>query len=181
MNQKALAVLVLFCMSAAVPSSGAVTAPEKVAAGQTTIRKIAKKTPQPPDGEENLMVEVSAKYLELEGKTRFLAGNGTQVNYVTGGDRPVVIKNSQGDGVEYKKVGFILNVLPVLAPDDDSRASIQLQTELSGPTQGVQAGGNEVPGIATWQWQSSFTVELGKKTVLVDGPAHLELTVTRAD
>jgi hypothetical protein len=62
------------------------------------------------------MVEISAKYLDLEGKTRFLVGNGNQTNYVTGGEKAFTFKNSQGEAVEFKKTGFILNVLPYFNP-----------------------------------------------------------------
>jgi hypothetical protein len=34
---------------------------------------------------------------------------------------------------------------------------MQLQVELSGPSQGVQVSGNRVPDIATWQWQTALS------------------------
>ena len=128
----------------------------------------------------NLRVDVSAKYLSLEGTARFLVGNGTQSNFITGGDQAHLIKNSQGEGVEFKKTGFLVNVLPVLNPDNDRAVSVQIQVELSGPTPGIKVGENEVPHVSTWQWQSSVSLVRGKKTVLVEAPARFEMTVDYA-
>jgi hypothetical protein len=182
MNSRILAVLALFCVSAAVPSHAAKKPCTKC------LQKIAGGTPgeslkpsEPPQDDVNLSVEVSARYLDLEGKTRFVAGNATQVNYVTGGDKAFLFKSAKAEGVEFKKTGFIVNVLPVVDPNDGKKVSMQVQVELSGPSKGVQTAGGLVPDVVTWQWQSGFTLPLGKKTVLVDGPAYLEMTVARTE
>ncbi|MFH2203016.1 MAG: hypothetical protein ABIJ96_07870 [Elusimicrobiota bacterium] len=144
-------------------------------------RRAAAIKPAAPLDETNLKVDVAAKYLDLRGAARFTMGNGTQANFITGGDKAHLVRNSQGEGVEFKKVGFIVNVLPILDPNDDKRVSVQLQVELSGPTPGIKVSDNEVPDISTWQWQSSFSLVRGKKTVVVESPAYLEISIELAD
>lgn len=137
--------------------------------------------PPRADDETNLRVDVSAKYLSLEGTAKFIVGNATQANFVTGGDKAHLIKNTQGEGVEFKKTGFIVNILPVVNPNDPKEVSVQLQVELSGPTAGIKVAQNEVPDLSTWQYQSSFTLVRGKRTLLVEEPARLEISVDLAE
>lgn len=125
------------------------------------VQKKAKRNAQfnmRPMSDRNLRVKASAKYLELSGSADFIAGDAMQVNYVTGSGKD-----------EPKKTGFILNILPVLLPDG-KRVDVQVQVELSGPSK-------EGSEASTWQWQSAFSLERGKKTVLVDGEARFEMTI----
>ncbi|MBI4676063.1 MAG: hypothetical protein HY748_00590 [Elusimicrobia bacterium] len=134
-----------------------------------------------PTDSANLLVEIAARHDEMEGSARFIVGNGAQANHVVGGDKPFTIKNNQGTGVEFKKWGFIFNVLPRLNPKDRGEVFVQMQVELSGPVKGVTIpAAGDVQGIATWQYQSSFTVKKGLKTVVVESPARVEITVSEA-
>ncbi|MBI5211275.1 MAG: hypothetical protein HY927_14980 [Elusimicrobia bacterium] len=140
--------------------------------------------PAEPADEANLRIEVSAKYEELQGSTRFVVGNGSQANHVAGGDKAFAVKSSQGTGVEFKRWGFIVNVLPTVNPVNPGEVVVQLQVELSGPVKGLAGAGeglpNAVPNLATWQFQSAVTLVKGRKTVVCSAPARVEVTVDDA-
>jgi len=189
MSRTTLSAAVLFSVLGLAVTLGAEAAPTtrpRVAAGELPMRVSRSQAaiamaPAAAADATNLKVDVAAKYLDLKGSARFTMGNATQANFVSGGDQAHLVKNSQGEGVEFKKVGFIVNLLPVLSPDNDKKVSVQLQVELSGPTQGIKVAENEVPHISTWQWQATFTLVRGKKTVVVESPAHLEISIDLAD
>ncbi|MBI5622800.1 MAG: hypothetical protein HY924_03375 [Elusimicrobia bacterium] len=137
-------------------------------------------TAAPAADDANLLVEVSAKQGEHAGAARFVVGSGSQANHILGGDKPYPVKHSQGTGVEFKKWGFIFNVLPTVSPKDKDEVYVQMQIELSGPEAGVTIPSGDIPAIGTWQYQSSFKVRKGRKTVVFESPARVELTVSDA-
>ncbi|MBI5883701.1 MAG: hypothetical protein HZB91_11430 [Elusimicrobia bacterium] len=158
--------------------------------GEPLAGKLPKRTERPmpalaaqnpaPGAGVNLLVEVSARHGEHEGSARFIVGDGSQANHVLGGDKPHAIKNNQGTGVEFKKWGFIFNVLPAISPRDRNEVFVQLQIELSGPETGITIPQGDVPAIGTWQYQSSFSVKKGRKTLVFESPARVEITVSDA-
>src|SRR5205823_310171 len=93
--------------------------------------------------------------------------NQTQANYVLGGDQPFEVETANGKGVEFKKFGTIVNVLPAIKPDTDIVDS-QLQIELSGPL--AAQGALKVRPVATFQLQTEFSAPLGKTVLIVDEP-----------
>jgi hypothetical protein len=115
----------------------------------------------------NLRISFKIRYKELENSGNFIVQSGTQANYVIGGEEPREIQNAQGKGIEFKKHGIIVNVLPVLYPETDV-VDTQLQCEISGPLSPVTS--LQVPPIATFQLQIEFRSALGKPIVLVDEP-----------
>lgn len=136
-------------------------------------------TPRPA-GRVDYWVELSAKYRELDETARFLVADGSQGNHVAGGEKAYPIKHSQGIGVEFKKWGFIVNILPIEDPADPQKVAVQLQVEISGPVKSAISSSSDIPDIATWQCQSSFSVVKGRKTVIVEAPAHVELSIEEA-
>ncbi|MFA6317132.1 MAG: hypothetical protein WC943_06910 [Elusimicrobiota bacterium] len=175
MRNLALAVLAAAVMAGAVSAEGLTS---KLPAKGRGFAPTA--APDRPAADANLLVEVSAKHGEHQGAARFIVGSGSQANHVLGGDKPHVVKNSQGTGVEFKKWGFIFNVLPTVNPKDKAEVYVQMQVELSGPETGVTIPQGDVPAIGTWQYQSSFTVRKGRKSVVFETPARVEITISDA-
>jgi hypothetical protein len=132
----------------------------------------------PKEASANIAVVFKIKNTLREAAGRFVVGNGSQANYVNGGELAKAVQTSQGKGLEYKKHGVIVNCLPILSADG-RRANMECQFEISGP-------GNKNPDLDAWdlvtfQYQSSFTAELGKTLVLVDEPdRRVEITVSLA-
>ena len=131
-------------------------------------------------------VAVEASYQELKGSAAFLVTEASQANNVQGGDTPFLVRNRQGEGVEFKKWGFIVNILPTFDPADPKAAQAQIQVELSGPikSSGVTLEGQEdryrVPEIATAQLQTEFFCALGRKTLISQSPLRVEVTLSEA-
>ncbi|HAH08453.1 MAG TPA: hypothetical protein DCM05_18330 [Elusimicrobia bacterium] len=123
-----------------------------------------------PDEPEQPMFKVSFKirFEGLEGSGNFAVRGATQSNYVVGGDTPFVIENAAGKGLEFKKHGTIVNILPVLDPSKPDTVDSQIQIEISGP--GKPTTELKALPVQTFQLQTEFLSTLGKKAVLVDEP-----------
>ncbi|MBI2362073.1 MAG: hypothetical protein HYV15_01640 [Elusimicrobia bacterium] len=100
----------------------------------TTGINFAEKTPIPgiikvANFERLTQMQTSLKMLETEGKAQLLSNpkiitkNAVQANFVVGGDQPYPVTNNQGVGVEFKKFGVILNILPVINPNKKASPS----------------------------------------------------------
>jgi len=114
--------------------------------------------------------------LETEGKAQLLSNpkvitkNQTQANFVVGGDQPYPVTNNQGVGVEFKKFGVILNILPVVNPNKKDYIDAQLQLEVSNPdfSRPVTVGNTTVPSIITRQIQTEVEIKSGE-TIVIGG------------
>ncbi len=102
--------------------------------------------------------------------------NQTQSNHVTGGDRPFKVHTANGEGVEFKRWGFIVNTLPVIDPNNPTRVDTQIQLELSGPLSGKD--GIE---IETWQLQTEVLSTLGRWKTISRKPAKVSIRISRDD
>ena len=123
----------------------------------------------------NLKFSFKLKFKQMENVGNFVVQSGTQANYVLGGEIPVEVEHAQGKGIEFKRHGTIVNVLPVVRPDSD-KVDIQLQCELSGPLPPETS--LRVNPIATFQYQTAFVATLGKTLVLIDEPdRRVEVTI----
>jgi len=120
-----------------------------------------------------LRIEVKAEYKELKGEVDFVTMNMTQCNNVTGGDRAYKIQTKNGEGLEFKKWGFIVNALPVMNPNVETEVDTQFQIELSGPIKGKDA-----INIETWQLQNEVLSTLGKWKVVSRKPALVKVRVS---
>jgi|GEM_PF-3771769 len=124
---------------------------------------------KPANGCGTLQFDIDAEYGDNKGSASFLVSNGTQTNQVLGGEKRVPIGEGKTERLRY---GFIVNVMPVCAAN--GMVSLQLQVELSAPSN----SGDLVSG--TWQYQSTFDVKKGSKTVVVSKPARIEITISDA-
>lgn len=181
MNRFSLLLIPLLCLCAASANARGDEAPslkdrhaEEVGSGVTEGNI--------PDFEERegadvpLRIEVKAEYQDLKGEADFTTMNQTQSNHVTGGDKPFPVRTPHGDGVEFKKWGFIVNSLPVIDPNNPSRVDTQIQLELSGP-----APGESAVGIQTWQLQTEVLSTLGRWKTVSRKPAKVSIRISRDD
>lgn len=159
----------------------------------TTGINFAEKAPIPgivkvEDFERLTQLQTSLKLLETEGKAQLLSNpkvitkNATQANFVVGGDQPYPVTNNQGVGVEFKKFGVILNILPVVNPNKKDHIDAQLQLEVSNPdfSKPVTVGNTTVPSIVTRQIQTEVEIKTGE-TIVIGGlkSSSKNLTKTR--
>ena len=147
----------------------------------TTGINFAEKTPIPgiikvANFERLTQMQTSLKMLETEGKAQLLSNpkiitkNAVQANFVVGGDQPYPVTNNQGVGVEFKKFGVILNILPVINPNRKDHIDAQLQLEVSNPdfSKPVTVGNTTVPSIVTRQIQTEVEIKSGE-TIVIGG------------
>lgn len=119
-------------------------------------------------------LQTSLKMLETEGKAQLLSNPkvvviaGQQANFVVGGDQPYPVTNNQGVGVEFKKFGVILNILPVINPNKKDTIRAEAQLEVSNPdfSKPVTVGNTSVPSIVTRQVQTSVELKSGETLVI---------------
>lgn len=140
------------------------------------------------DFERLTQLQTSLKMLETEGKAQLLSNpkiitkNATQANFVVGGSQPYPVTNNQGVGVEFKKFGVILNILPVVNPNKRDYIDAQLQLEVSNPdfSKPVTVGNTTVPSIVTRQIQTEVEIKSGE-TIVIGGlkSSSKNLTKTR--
>ena len=121
-------------------------------------------------------LQTSLRMLETEGKAQLLSNPKvivqaqSQANFVVGGESPYPVTNNQGVGVEFKKFGVILNILPVINPNKKDTIRAEMQLEVSNPdfSKPVQVGNTTVPAITTRQVQTSVEIKSGE-TLVVGG------------
>ncbi|MFA5139052.1 MAG: type II and III secretion system protein [Elusimicrobiota bacterium] len=157
----------------------------------TTGINFAEKAPIPgiikvADFERLTQLQTSLKMLETEGKAQLLSNpkvitkNATQANFVVGGDQPYPVTNNQGVGVEFKKFGVILNILPVVNPNKKDYIDAQMQLEVSNPdfSKPVTVGNTSVPSIVTRQIQTEVEIKSGE-TIVIGGLKSSSKNVTK--
>ncbi|MBI4056684.1 MAG: type II and III secretion system protein [Elusimicrobia bacterium] len=126
------------------------------------------------------------RLLETEGKAQFLANpkvitkSGTQANFVVGGEIPFPTVNNQGVGVDLKRFGIILNMLPVILSKQKETINVQLQLEVSNPdfSKPVTIQNVSVPSIITRQIQTEVELKSGE-TLVIGGLKRSTKNVTK--
>lgn len=157
----------------------------------TTGINFAEKTPIPGiiklgDFERTTALQTSLKLLETEGKAQLLSNPkvitkaGEQANFVVGGDQPYPVTNNQGVGVEFKKFGVILNILPAVNPNKKDSIDAQMQIEVSNPdfSKPVTVGNTTVPSIVTRQVQTRVEIKSGE-TLVIGGLKSSNKNITK--
>jgi hypothetical protein len=123
--------------------------------------------------EKVLRVQVEAEYDGMAHTADFLVAHGNQSNYVQGGETAFSVETEAGKGLEFKKWGFVVNVLPVEDPSRPGRVSLEMQVEVSGPVRGKD--GVEV---RTWQLQTALNLVKGKPKTVSRGSGKMVVTVS---
>lgn len=139
------------------------------------------------DFERATALQTTLRLLETEGKAQILSNpkvitkSGTQANFVVGGDQPYPVTTNQGVGVEFKKFGVILNILPAVNPNKKDSIDAQLQLEVSNPdfSKPVNVGGTSVPSITTRQIQTEVEIKSGE-TLVIGGLKSSNKNVTKS-
>lgn len=129
--------------------------------------------PEPDLPEKVLRVMVEAEYEGMSHSADFLLENANQSNYVQGGEKAFAVETKGVKSLEFKKWGFIVNVLPVEDPSRPGRVSLQMQIEVSGPV-----AGKDGVEVRTWQLQTSLHVVKGKPKTVARGSGKMVVTVT---
>ena len=144
---------------------------------QTGINFVEKEIPgiyRLGDFARQTALQTSLRLLETEGKAQLLSNPKvivqalSQANFVVGGENPYPVTNNQGVGVEFKKFGVILNVLPLINPNKKDTIRAEMQLEVSNPdfSKPVQVGNTSVPAITTRQLQTVVELKSGETLVL---------------
>jgi|GEM_PF-2591766 len=122
---------------------------------------------------EGINVKISYK-MKLDGQESsgsFVTQSGTQTNNVLKEEAPCEADASTGKKAHNGR-GAIVNALPILTAG--GKASVELQAEMTEP---LDAGG-KAGQVKTFQYQGTFSAELGRTIVLVDAPdRHFELEI----
>ncbi len=158
------------------PLQTGITFAEETIPGIYTIGDFARRT----------ALQTSLRMLETEGKAQLLSNPkvivqaGSQANFVVGGDQPYPVTNNQGVGVEFKKFGVILNVLPVINPNKKDTIRAEAQLEVSNPdfSKPVTVGNTSVPSITTRQVQTSVEIKSGE-TLVIGGLKSSSKNITK--
>ena len=111
----------------------------------------------------------------LEYASSFVVQDGSQANYIDGGEVSQEFDSGHGKTIDFKKRGVIVNCVPVENPNAKERVRAECQFEISGPVKSATAAAD----VATLQLQTAFEVEKGKPLLVVDGPGkRIEVTIT---
>jgi pilus assembly protein CpaC len=120
-------------------------------------------------------LQTSLKMLETEGKAQLLSNPKvivqaqSQANFVVGGEQPYPVTGATGSvGVELKKYGVILNIMPVSNPNKTDTIRAELQLEVSNPdySKPVVASGTTIPSMITRQIQTEVEIKSGETLVI---------------
>ncbi len=119
-------------------------------------------------------LQTTLKMLETEGKAQLLSNpkvitkSGTQANFLVGGDQPYPVTNVQGVGVEFKKYGVSLDILPAVNPNKKDSIDAQVKLEVSNPdfSKPVVVGNTSVPALNTRQVLTEVEMKSGETLVI---------------
>lgn len=131
-------------------------------------------------------LQSTLRFLETEGKAqllsnpRVIAKSGASANFVVGGEIPFPVVNVQGVGVEFKKFGVILNILPNLVDKKKELINAQIQLEVSNPdfSKPLVIQNVAVPSLVTRQAQTEVALK-GGETLVIGGLKRSERTKTK--
>jgi hypothetical protein len=122
----------------------------------------------------NLKISYKMKLDAVESVGSFVTESGTQCNNVLKEDAPYVSDETGEKKPGSNRHGAIVNAVATAAAG--KKAGVKLQAEMTELLE--PAAGTKAAPVKTFQYQGTFTVELGRSIVLVDGPdRRLEMTV----
>lgn len=126
------------------------------------------------------------RLLQTEGKAQLLSSprvitkSGSQATIEVGGELPYPVTNNQGVGVEFKKFGVLLNILPVLVEGkkDVINADLELTVSNADLSKPVIIANTSVPSLVNRQAKTSVEVKSGE-TLVIGGLKRSEKTVSK--
>ncbi len=111
-------------------------------------------------------ISFSLRLKDLSASGDFAASDGTQANYVRGGEVPAESVTASGKTVEFKKEGVIVDCIPSGRPG--GLVALQCQFEISGPMAPVTDF--KIRPVETFQCQAEVLLRPGVRRVQVDDP-----------
>lgn len=112
----------------------------------------------------------SKRLLEILAEPNLLVINGTQANFIAGGEfpYPVVQPGANGNSVTiaFKEYGIRLGFLPVITPRGTIRLKVAPEMSSLDYTNSVTIAGTVVPGTATRRVQTEVELESGQSFVI---------------
>lgn len=126
------------------------------------------------------------RLLQTEGKAQLLSSprvitkSGSQATIEVGGELPYPVTNNQGVGVEFKKFGVLLNILPSLVEGkkDVINADLELTVSNADLSRPVVIANTSVPSLVNRQAKTSVEVKSGE-TLVIGGLKRSEKTSSK--
>lgn len=125
-----------------------------------------KAEPAKPGLPANYRISFSMRLSGLERVGNFVVRDGSQANYLAGGEKALEIENKNGTSVEYKKEATIVNCVVVAVPDSPGDVHAECQFEIAGFGQPLAK--TQARPIMNFQYQTSLILKKGRAMVLVD-------------
>jgi pilus assembly protein CpaC len=112
----------------------------------------------------------SKRMLEILAEPNLLAINGTQANFVAGGEfpYPMVQPGSNGNAITiaFKEYGIKLGFLPAITPRGTIRLRVAPEVSSLDYTNSVTIAGTVIPGTSTRRVQTEVELESGQSFVI---------------
>lgn len=124
--------------------------------------------------ERKSLLNTRLHLLESEGKAQILsnpkviAKSNTSANFSAGGDIPFPVVNNTSAGVDFKKYGVKLDVMPTIIPEKDNIIHVQFSIELSSPdySSPIVINGTSVPSLTSRILNSEVELNSGETLVI---------------
>lgn len=122
----------------------------------------------------NLMAAIQAleskRLLEILAEPNLLVINGTQANFVAGGEFPYPIVQPGANGtsvtIAFKEYGIRLGFLPIITPRGTIRLQVAPEVSALDYTNSVTVAGTVIPGTSTRRVQTEVELESGQSFVI---------------
>jgi pilus assembly protein CpaC len=122
----------------------------------------------------NLMAAIQAleskRLLEILAEPNLLVINGTQADFVAGGEFPYPVVQPGANGtsvtIAFKEYGIRLGFLPVITPRGTIRLQVAPEVSALDYTNSVTVAGTVVPGTSTRRVQTEVELESGQSFVI---------------
>ena len=126
------------------------------------------------DFERKSKLATRLRLMETEGKAQILsnpkviAKNNSPALISAGGEIPFQKVEDRTAGIEFKKYGILLNVLPTIYPEHGKIINVQVQLQLSAPdySRVFSVNGMEAPAMTTRELNSEVQLNSGETLVI---------------
>jgi pilus assembly protein CpaC len=124
---------------------------------------------------------IKTQQVRVLANPTLLTKSGFEANFLVGGEIPYPSVGQGGvSGVEYKKYGVGLKILPILTPRQTIDAQINVSVSNPDPSVAITISGTSVPGLSSREAGSKVEVKDGE-TVVMAGikQSRRQKTITR--
>ncbi len=114
-----------------------------------------------------LQALIRTNQIRVLANPNLLTKSGFEANFLVGGEIPYPTPGQLGQvGVEFKKYGVALKILPLITPRQTIEAQINVGVSNPDPSVAIQIAGTTVPGLASREAGSKVEVLDGETVVL---------------